>query len=81
MQPNQKLTDLRNEARLSQEGLAGIIGISQSMIARIETGERDPGTGIKIKLARYFKVSVERLFYEQLYDQQPYNAPTGTDND
>lgn len=77
MEPNNRLIQLRSNNKLSQEELAENVGISQSMIARIESGERDPGTGTKIKMAQYFKVSVEWLFYEQLYDQQPYNGTEG----
>ncbi len=74
--PNKRLEELRTKAGLSQQQLAEQIGISQSMIARIEAGERDPSTDIKIKLAIYFSVSVEWLFYELLYDQR---TSTGTE--
>jgi putative transcriptional regulator len=78
--PNKRLEKLRKTAKLSQQQLAEKIGVSQSMIARIEAGERDPCTDIKIKLATLFNVSVEWLFYELLYDHQTCSAEsTGTE--
>ena len=74
--PNKRLEELRKTANLSQQQLADRVGVSQSMIARIEAGERDPRTDIKIKLATFFSVSVEWLFYEILYDHQ---TSTGTE--
>lgn len=75
--PNNRLEKLRKDAKLSQQQLADKIGVSQSMIARIEAGERDPRTDMKIKLATLFNVSVEWLFYELLYDQR--TSATGTE--
>ncbi len=76
--PNKRLIELREKANLSQKNLADMIGISQSMIARIETGEREPRKHIKIKLARFFKVSVEWLFYEDNYDLWSTNSSQST---
>lgn len=82
MNKNMRLIELREAANLTQEQLAEAIGVSQSMIARIEAGSREPKRAIKIALAKFFKVSVELLFYEQVNDQGSYNTtqqPTGTD--
>lgn len=62
---NERLIDLRVKAGLTQEQVAEAIGISQSMIAHIEAGRREPRKHIKIRLANFFGVSVEWLFYEQ----------------
>lgn len=78
-QKNQRLVKLREDACLTQEKLARKIGVSQSMIARIEAGERDPRTHVKIALARYFNVSIEWLFFEVFNNQQSY-FKTGTEN-
>ncbi|MCL6446827.1 MAG: helix-turn-helix domain-containing protein [Armatimonadetes bacterium] len=65
---NERLVNLRLKAGLTQGQLAEVIGTSQSMIARIESGEREPRKTIKLRLAKFFNVSVEWLFYEQLDD-------------
>jgi DNA-binding XRE family transcriptional regulator len=77
---NQRLINLRENAGLTQEQLADMAEVSQSMIARIESGKRDPRKLIKVKLASIFKVKVDWLFYEQVDDQQSYNSlSTGTE--
>lgn len=76
---NLRLIELRAKHGLSQQELALAIGVSQSMLARIEAGKREPRKHIKQKLARYFNVSVEWLFYEAVNDQQTYAQPTGTE--
>ncbi|MGP9042145.1 helix-turn-helix transcriptional regulator [Cytobacillus kochii] len=65
---NTRLVSLRKEAGLTQEQLASKIGVSQSMIAYCEAGTRDPGKVTKIKLANFFNVTVDYLFYELYYD-------------
>jgi putative transcriptional regulator len=65
---NKRLIALRKKAGLTQEQLADRIGISQSMIAYCELGTRDPGKLNKIKIAKYFNVTVDYLFYEVYYD-------------
>lgn len=75
---NERLTGLRELHKITQEQLAENVGVSQSMIARIETGDREPRRKIKVRIARYFNVSVEWLFYEQEYDQRSCK-PTGTE--
>lgn len=65
---NNRLVTLRKEAGLTQEQLADKIGVSQSMIAHCEAGTRDLGKVNKIKLAHFFNVTVDYLFYELYYD-------------
>ena len=78
---NERLIELRNKQQLSQQDVATAVRTSQSMIARIEAGERCPRTPLKIRLAKFFNVTVEWLFYEQVDDQWLYennSSPTGT---
>ena len=65
---NSRLVSLRKEVGLTQEQLADKIGVTQSMIAHCEAGTRDPGKANKIKLASFFNVTVDYLFYELYYD-------------
>lgn len=76
---NHRLTDLREQAGMTQGQLAQQVGVSQSMIARIESGHREPRRRTKILLAGFFSVSVEWLFYEQVNDLKSYPASTGTE--
>ena len=75
---NKRLKKAREKRNLTQEQLANIIGISQSMIARIEAGQREPRTPVKLKLARFFGTTVEWLFYEHDNDCGSLSADGAT---
>lgn len=59
----ERLLKLRNSAMKTQKDVAKAIGISVSALTMYETGNRIPRDEIKVKLAHYYSVSVERLFY------------------
>lgn len=56
-----RLVKLR--ADKSQDEVAEAVGISRSALSMYECGERIPRDEIKIKLANYYRTSVESLFY------------------
>lgn len=53
----------RAEHRLSQSELANEIGVSRKTISTIEVGRFTPSTLIALKIAQYFKVPVEEIFW------------------
>lgn len=53
----------RAEHRLSQAELADSIGVSRKTISTIEVGRFVPSTIIALKIARYFRVPVEEVFF------------------
>ena len=57
-----KLTGLRGEK--SREQVARDLGISVSAVAMYETGARIPRDEIKKRIADYYQVSVESIFFE-----------------
>lgn len=58
---NEVLTVLRKENNLSQEQIAEKINISQRAYAHYEKGDRQPNIETMIKLADYYKVSLDYL--------------------
>lgn len=58
---NQRLRELRNERKLSQQALANILGISKSSINMYERGEREPGLDLVLKLSMIFNASADYL--------------------
>ena len=56
-----RIRELRGET--SAPELAKAIGSSVSSIFMYESGDRIPRDEVKIKLARYFGVSIESLFF------------------
>ena len=56
-----RLKELRKEKKLTQEELAGEIGVSKITILRWENGERQIKPDKAKELAKYFNVSVGYL--------------------
>jgi putative transcriptional regulator len=59
----QKLMDLRGNK--SREDVANEIEISLSALQMYENGQRIPRDEIKVKLANYYGVTVQYLFFAQ----------------
>lgn len=59
----QRLIELRGNK--SRETVAKACGISVSALAMYEQGERIPRDDIKIRLAKYYKRSVNFIFFTQ----------------
>lgn len=56
-----RIRELRKGRKISQEELAGILGISQTGYSKYETGENDVPTRILIKLADFYGTSVDYI--------------------
>ena len=56
-----RLRDLREDADLNQTQVARELGMSQTGYSKYETGENDIPTAVLIKLANYYKTSVDYL--------------------
>jgi DNA-binding XRE family transcriptional regulator len=60
-----KVSPLRHHRTLrewSLRELAGLVGISESLMSLYETGQRNPPPQVKVQFARVFGVPVEALF-------------------
>lgn len=60
---NETLIDLRRKQGLNQAEAAKAIGVSQSMLSYLENGGRSGSDETKIKIAKYYKQSVESIFF------------------
>ena len=56
-----RIRDLREDHDMTQKEIAGILGMSQTGYSKYETGENDIPTAILIKLADYYKTSIDYL--------------------
>ncbi|MCT3452013.1 XRE family transcriptional regulator [Limosilactobacillus fermentum] len=61
--PNKVLIELRRKRGESQKTAAKNIGITQSMLAMLETGDRRGSDATKMAIANYYGVSVEHIFF------------------
>lgn len=57
---NEKLIALRGKR--SQDEVAKALGISVSALSMYEQGNRIPRDEVKIRMAEYYKISIESLF-------------------
>jgi len=53
---------MRADHGVTQEELAEKVGVSRQTVIAIERGRYTPSVMLAMKIARYFKVSVEDLF-------------------
>ena len=58
-----RLKDLRTSRGVSQVKLAMDLNVNQNSISRYESGLREPDYNTLIKIADYFKVSIDYLLY------------------
>ena len=58
-----RLRSLRNSRGLSQQKLADLLGVSKSSINMYERDERVPRDEVKVRIASYFKTSVQDIFF------------------
>lgn len=59
---NERLRYIREQRKLSQADFAKTVGLSQSTIAQIETGKKEPSLEALRKIAKRLDVDVATLF-------------------
>ena len=57
----QRLRTLRKEHQLTQTQIASVLKMSQTGYSKYETGENDIPTSVLIRLAAYYRTSVDYL--------------------
>lgn len=60
---NQRFTTLRRQHGYTQEGLGKELGIAGDYVNMIENGRRTPGFALAKRIADYFGVTVDELFF------------------
>lgn len=56
------IREMRLKKNITQEELAEAVGVSRQTIVAIEKGNYTPSLFLAINLARFFNVSIEKLF-------------------
>jgi len=57
----ERLKKLRKDKGISQEDLGNIIGVQKSTISLYELNKNEPNDKAKVKLAKYFNISLDYL--------------------
>ena len=52
-----------NKNQISQQKLANAVGVTRLTVHSIENGKFVPSTYLSLKLAKFFKVKVEDIFF------------------
>ena len=68
----QHIRDLREDSDLSQADIAKVLNCTQAAYSYYEIGKRDIPSQVLIKLARYYKTSVDYLL-GLTNNKTPYN--------
>lgn len=76
-----RVAELRNQAGLTQDDLADIIGIGRGTIAGIETGGDRAGIVTTIAIADYFKVPTDWLICREVPPGGPLTGQFVEDSD
>lgn len=58
----ERLRELRGEKSVA--AVANAVGVSASAISNYEAGDRIPRDEVKVRLAKYYKTSVEKIFFK-----------------
>ena len=72
---NLRMLELRTASDKIQKEVAAIIGISQSSYAMIEGGHRRPRKHVEKKLADFFNVTVDELFFAEPNHTMRFKSP------
>lgn len=57
-----KVQEYRSSRKITQEELGLAVGVTRQTIIAIERGNYTPSVHLALRLAKYFKTSVEKLF-------------------
>lgn len=58
-----RMKEYRARYQMSQEGLAGLVGVRRETIGNLEKGRYNPSLKLAMDIARVFETTVEELFW------------------
>jgi len=59
---NNKIRDLRKERKVTQDDLAGAVGVTRQTIISLENGKYNASLQLAHKIANYFEMTIEEIF-------------------
>ncbi len=57
-----KITELRTQRKVTQEELAGAVGVSRQTMSALEKGSYVPSLVLAMQISNYFQMKVEEVF-------------------
>ena len=58
-----RVYEIRSKAHITQEELAEAVGVTRQTIIAVEKGNYTPSVLLALRMAKYFKKTVEEIFY------------------
>jgi putative transcriptional regulator len=71
--PKNRIKELRKAKKMKQAAMADRVGILQSEISEIETGERKPNVYLARKIAKVLGKTIADIFYPDLSYSSDYD--------
>ncbi|HBG00724.1 MAG TPA: transcriptional regulator [Firmicutes bacterium] len=62
---NNCLAELRKARSITQEELADALMVSRQTVSSIENGRYNPSILLAFKIARFFQMTIEEIFYQE----------------
>lgn len=59
---NNRIKELRKENNITQDDLAGAVGVTRQTIISLENGKYNASLQLAYKISRYFDVTIEDIF-------------------
>ena len=59
---NNRIREFRKENKITQDDLAGALGVTRQTIISLENGKYNASLQLAYKISKYFKVSIEDIF-------------------
>lgn len=60
-----RIQELRTARELTQQDLAEAVGVTRATIIALEKGSYNPSLELAFRLAKFFKIGIEKLFFEK----------------
>ena len=58
------IQDYRSKLNLTQQDLAEAVNVTRATIIALEKGSYNPSLELAFRLARFFKLNIEEIFFE-----------------
>lgn len=59
---NNRIREFRKENKITQDDLAGALGVTRQTIISLENGKYNASLQLAYKISKYFNVSIEDIF-------------------
>ena len=62
---NNRIKELRKEKNITQDDLAGAVGVTRQTVISLENGRYNASLQLAFKIAKYFGMAIEEVFLFQ----------------